>query len=270
MAKTSGKNVSAFFLGLLEGDGSIQVNHWKKRGLRYRWVIKLAYSDANYTMCAALRDHLGVMKLHVRNHVIVMVEDHRHHMPRLMAMVERYGLLLTARRKQYAFFRYCFRNNVTYTEYAHIKTLGSDWAGFRGIEPYARRFMLNQPHWPDWLCGFTEAAGCFCKRANGNHSFSIAQKGGAEVMHAVKTYFKATNQIRQTSRVHVLEVYASSVLVPLVAFYQSPGVIGLLGQKKVQMLNFDRSLKLKVARRGRGCAAQCSTTPSLVCNAGKP
>ena len=34
------KAYEQFFLGLLEGDGSIQVNHWKKRSLQFRIIIK--------------------------------------------------------------------------------------------------------------------------------------------------------------------------------------------------------------------------------------
>lgn len=62
-----------FFLGLLEGDGSIQVNTWRKRCIQFRVVIKLAYHPANYDMCVGLRDALGFMNVHVRNKFIVMV-----------------------------------------------------------------------------------------------------------------------------------------------------------------------------------------------------
>ena len=60
------KAYEQFFLGLLEGDGSIQVNHWKKRSLQFRIIIKLKYTDANYAMCAKIREELGIMNLHIR------------------------------------------------------------------------------------------------------------------------------------------------------------------------------------------------------------
>ena len=33
--------IQQFWVGLMDGDGSIQVNHWRKKDLQYRLVIKL-------------------------------------------------------------------------------------------------------------------------------------------------------------------------------------------------------------------------------------
>ena len=33
--------IKMFWVGLMDGDGSIQVNHWRKQSLQYRLVIKL-------------------------------------------------------------------------------------------------------------------------------------------------------------------------------------------------------------------------------------
>ena len=34
-----------FWVGLMDGDGSIQVNHWRKKFLQYRIIIKLYYLE---------------------------------------------------------------------------------------------------------------------------------------------------------------------------------------------------------------------------------
>lgn len=234
-----------FFLGLLEGDGSIQVNHWKKRCLQYRFVIKLAYTDANYHMCAKLRSELGIMNVHVRDDYVIMVEDHRSKILHIMAIIDNYGLLLMHTRKRYAFFKYCFINKLNYSEYAHIKTLADTWSGFDHIKPYTRFELVQAIHWPNWLCGFTEAEGCFSIRKSNNHSFSISQKNGCEVIHAIKTFFNASNKVRQTTRVNSIEMYATAVLTPLVAWYDSDNVIGLLGNKRLQWQAFKHALQVK-------------------------
>jgi len=97
------KAYEQFFLGLLEGDGSIQVNHWKKRSLQFRIIIKLKYTCANYAMCAEIRQQLGIMNLHIRRGYVIMVEDHRDRLLSIMAIIDKYGLLLTHKRRQYAF-----------------------------------------------------------------------------------------------------------------------------------------------------------------------
>lgn len=249
MARHSKQNLTEFFLGLLEGDGSIQVNHWKKRSLQYRFVIKLAYTDANYAMCAKLRDELGITNVHVRRNFVIMVEDHMEKIPAMIRLIDKHGLLLTHSRKRYAFFKYCFQNKLTYSEYAHIKTLGDDWLGFDNIKDMTSSEIMLAPHWRNWLCGFTEAGGCFSTRKNLNHSFSIAQKNGYEIMHAVKTFFNASNKIRQTSSVHCIEIYAMVVLTPMVEFYGSKDVVGLLGKKRLEWLAFKDALEAKKTKR---------------------
>nr|YP_009546821.1 hypothetical protein [Ulva expansa]AYP41021.1 hypothetical protein [Ulva expansa] len=243
------KAYEQFFLGLLEGDGSIQVNHWKKRSLQFRIIIKLKYTEANYTMCAKIRFKLGIMNLHIRRGFVIMVEDHRLKLLKIMAIIDKYGLLLTHRRRQYAFFKYCYTNQITYSEYAHIKNLNLSWFGFDCIDDYSSSLFLQLSHWPNWLIGFTEAEGCFCIRSNGSHSFSISQENGYEVLTAIKTTFKIPNKVRSTSRTYFLETYAGAVLQNICNFYSSPDLIGLLGEKQIQYKRFKESLEKKLINK---------------------
>ena len=43
----------------MEGDGSIQVNHWRNKYLQYRLVIKLANLKANYDMLVRIAKVVG-------------------------------------------------------------------------------------------------------------------------------------------------------------------------------------------------------------------
>lgn len=116
-----------FFLGLLEGDGSIQVNSWKKKYLQFRIIIKLKETPENYRMCVELRDTLGIMNLHIRRGYVILVEDHKKRFPKIMQIIDRYGLITIRKKKQYAFFRYCFDANVRMSEYFWIKQHFEDW-----------------------------------------------------------------------------------------------------------------------------------------------
>lgn len=46
----SGDRLAAFVVGLIDGDGSIQVNHWRKKYLQYRLVVKLKLNKFNKNM----------------------------------------------------------------------------------------------------------------------------------------------------------------------------------------------------------------------------
>lgn len=48
-----------FFVGFFEGDGSIQVNHWKIKYLQYRFVIKLSDKPLNYQILKNIKKYYG-------------------------------------------------------------------------------------------------------------------------------------------------------------------------------------------------------------------
>lgn len=46
----SHKQLGPFTIGLIDGDGSLQVNHWRKKKLQYRLIVKLADKPLNFEM----------------------------------------------------------------------------------------------------------------------------------------------------------------------------------------------------------------------------
>ena len=57
------KHLPPFWVGLMDGDGSIQVNHWRKKNLQYRMIIKLSNLESNVKMLMLIKQHF---KGHVR------------------------------------------------------------------------------------------------------------------------------------------------------------------------------------------------------------
>ena len=51
--------IHKFWVGLMDGDGSIQVNHWRYKNLQYRLVIKLKYCTENLNMLNLIATHIG-------------------------------------------------------------------------------------------------------------------------------------------------------------------------------------------------------------------
>src|SRR4051794_19228235 len=48
--RSSKEYAARFWVGLMDGDGSVQVNHWRRTSLQYRLVIKLKHTSANEQM----------------------------------------------------------------------------------------------------------------------------------------------------------------------------------------------------------------------------
>jgi cytochrome c oxidase subunit 1 len=51
--------IHKFWVGLMDGDGSIQVNHCRLKWLQYRLVIKLKYCTENLTMLNLITSCIG-------------------------------------------------------------------------------------------------------------------------------------------------------------------------------------------------------------------
>jgi hypothetical protein len=59
-------------VGLMDGDGSIQVNHWRMRNLQYRLVIKLKYTDLNKSMLIEIAKCLqGTVRINGKTNEVI-------------------------------------------------------------------------------------------------------------------------------------------------------------------------------------------------------
>jgi len=82
----------------MDGDGSIQVNHWRAKSLQYRIIIKLKNTAANEQMLRFLCDQLkaGHVRLDKRNgSVIFVVEDNKNNIINLIKIFEKHPPLTT-------------------------------------------------------------------------------------------------------------------------------------------------------------------------------
>ena len=51
--------IKMFWVGLMDGDGSIQVNHWRNNSLQFRVIIKLSNIKSNYNMLIEIAKVIG-------------------------------------------------------------------------------------------------------------------------------------------------------------------------------------------------------------------
>ncbi|MGQ2964137.1 MAG: LAGLIDADG family homing endonuclease, partial [Agrobacterium sp.] len=230
----SKKHIKGFIVGLIDGDGSIQVNHWRKTSLQYRIVVKLNYTASNYQMLSIICAFLKVGKVALLTSTskgveVIWVINHRKEIIVLLTLFKEYPLLHCARICQYIFMLECMEHNNV------IKYLETRERKYNILDNVLNQMgdITKKPYYNSWLSGFITAEGIFCIRKNGNHSFSIAQKYSKYLLESIKQTFGLKSKVRSLpSQIYALETYSKDSLNTIYNFcHQYP----LLGHKRTQM-----------------------------------
>ena len=225
--------IHKFWVGLMDGDGSIQVNHWRKKSLQFRLVIKLKYCVENVLMLNMIKLNIGgKVRIIEDNKFVIWVVDDSKKISNIIQIFKAYPPLTSRLRSQLAFMLKCLENkNVEW--YLNNRSKKYD---------IKENFNLNYSYFKEWLSGFIEAEGCFSIRTTkNNHSFSIGQKNDKYILEKIKEQFNITNQIRQSkTNFWVLEVYKKSTLNEIIDHLNN---YPLLGEKQLSFTKFKNLLK---------------------------
>jgi hypothetical protein len=224
-----------FFVGLLEGDGSIQVNHWRSKSLQFRLIIKLKNLPSNYDMLILIAKVVGgqVRYTNKEKFVIWVVND-KEEISRIIKLFDKYPLLTARKICQLRFFKNCLKNpNID----EYFTTKDDKYLDLKAIilnKPFNK--VLKLEYFKIWLIGFIEAEGCFSLRQNNNHSFSISQKNEQYLIEAIRVQLNASNKVRKVKEnVYILEIYKIDTLLAIRELIKD---YPLIGEKKESYLKF--------------------------------
>jgi hypothetical protein len=231
-----------FWVGLIDGDGSIQVNHWNKRNLQYRIVIKLKNLDSNFKMLKHLAIALGMGSVRIEsgNHFVLWVVDSKPQIIKLICLLQKYPPLTTRVQCQLFFIQQCLALTCAPKDQVFWYLNNRDLKYKNPVVLFTAEQFIQKSYYCSWLSGFIEAEGCFCLRQSGNFSFSISQTTDFNLLNSIRLFFKGINQVRTVKPNFFLwEVYRKEVLLNIINHCdQYP----LLGNKKDQFLFFKNSV----------------------------
>jgi len=176
-----------FTIGLIDGDGSLQVNHWRKKILQFRLVVKLADKPLNFEMLTLIAKKYGG---HVRrgvdkntNYVQWIVNDKKTFQRTILPLFEQFLPLTSRMRLQYLFFKKFFLNPDVDL---YFQERGNKYNNRYIIIPL---FTTLPSYFHLWLAGFIESEGSFSSRVKGNYSFSIGQNHDDYLIKAILNYY---------------------------------------------------------------------------------
>ena len=177
-------HLGPFTVGLIDGDGSLQVNHWRSKSLQFRVVVKLANKPLNYDILKLISSNYGGSIRLVANGLFIqwVINDRQVIINKIVPLLTTYAPLTTRVRLQLNFMLKCL-------EGMDISTYFVQRNSKYDTQTEISDFCLPV-YFPSWLSGFIEAEGSWVKRTGSTgFSFSIAQNNDRNILEAILEYF---------------------------------------------------------------------------------
>lgn len=250
----SRQQLDAFVVGLIDGDGSLQVNHWRYKILQFRLVVKLSDKPMNYEMLCAISSIYGgnVRRVLKGGYVIWTVNDKKTFTRTILPLFKKYPPLTSRMHLQLHFFLLFFNdpNLDLYFKHRNWKYIDRDkisplFGAMRGAAP---------SYFSDWLAGFIEAEGCFSNGSSGTSTFSIAQNHDHYLIEAIRDFYDLSHLTihKSIGKVSGYTLYTlqirSLIGVSRVVNHCMPLLQGYKYLQLVEFINKSKSLLPKAGR----------------------
>lgn len=231
--------IKMFWVGIMDGDGSIQVNHRKMKGLQYRLVIKLSNLQNNYTMLVKISNTIGGwVRIVNKNKEVLWIADKKDSIINIIEIFSVYPPLTSRLICQLEFLKICLKND-SINNYLLNRNL--KYNNQLNIIKEFNNKHLTPSYFPSWLSGFIEVKGDFSVRTSNNNSFSIGQNDDYYMLQSIKTYFNLNVMIRNTKKdFYSLETYNKRTLSTIINHCVK---YPLLGNKSQSLKKFIKVLK---------------------------
>ena len=232
-------HLSPFWVGVMDGDGSIQVNHWRKKNLQYRMIIKLSHLESNVRMLMLIKHRFkGHVRVTKNGKEVLWVLDNKNDILNAIKTFEKYPPLTSRLICSLNFLNTCLSHKDVET---YLNTRNLKYSHQLSI--VKENLNKSRPlYFNSWLSGFIEAEGCFSLRQNKNSSFSIGQNNDVYLLNLIKTHFEASNMIRKPYKnkdFYSLEIYRKDVLNKIIHHCDT---YPLLGAKYDSLLKFKKAV----------------------------
>ncbi len=241
----------AFWVGLMDGDGSIQVNHWRKRCLQYRIVIKLRDHPENREMLYKIKSLLGG-SLAIQKEFVIWAENKRKRFFEILEMFEKIPPLTTRLRMQVEFAWQCKEKNDVHWYLRNRNDKYKERAKHTEIlKPIAQRQLLKAQQDSDslegvaWFSGFLEAEGWFhvTKKYSSDKDtlyltgrLTLVQKYDSYLLETILVLLGSNRTIQQKKDdFYLIEVYSQEVFTHLEKYFKT---VPLWGYKRSQYEKF--------------------------------
>lgn len=183
-----------YFIGLLEGDGTITVDLIRNKIFRIRIVISLKNHPLNINMLNLMNLYIGGRFIISKKYVTLAFYSKKD-IYFIFSLIKKYPFLTSSKICQLDFAYKCLNNEIKVEEFIikrNQKYLNQNTI----IKDHSQIFSNSLPiYFPIWLSGFIEAEGNFSllrlKTGGINkHQFNIGQNDDYYILDMIKIYFE--------------------------------------------------------------------------------
>lgn len=194
------KQIYQYFLGLLEGEGTITVDPFRNKS-RIRIVISLSNQPLNIQMLTFFHHSLGGSLVLSKKYITLTFQSKKDILF-IFSLIEKYPFLTSRKICQYNFALKCLKNEIPSHQLIKIRNLR-----YLDQQKILNQLIIQYSHslpiyFPSWLTGFIEAQGHFKLSlsktgAIRSYQFCIGQNYDDFILEMIKVYFYSTHKITQ-------------------------------------------------------------------------
>ncbi len=194
----SSSYIRQFWVGLLEGDGSITVDQNKPSKLsRARLFISLKNLEKNRIMLNMIQKEIGgKVRVERNNSYVTWAIVSKKDIETALSILDEYPLLTTRRICQLEFLKKCIKDRDVNL---YLQNRDYKYDKQREMTVLLNHKFIIPHYFPAWLSGFIEAEGHFSVyNVNGKikpKSFTIGQNNDLFILEAIKYYFDSHHKI---------------------------------------------------------------------------
>ena len=188
------QQIYQFFIGLLEGDGTITVDRFRTKS-RVRIVLHLSNKPLNIEMLTLFHHSIGGSLLLSKKYITLTFQSKKDILF-IFSLINKYPFLTSNKICQFNFALKCFHNEISSDQLIQIRNLKYLNQNII-LQELISKFSYSLPiYFPTWLSGFIEAQGHFKLSHTGAiYQFCIGQNYDYFILEMIKVYFNSTHKI---------------------------------------------------------------------------
>lgn len=233
----------AFLVGLIDGDGYIQIGKTPKGYITMRLVISLHQDDVS-----CLEYIQSVLKLGSVNvykdlksptcRLVINKTDLQEVLFPLLVYNNLYFLTNT-RVEQFNLAMFILKNDIKlYSELPKLENIPIVF----DIPKTPLDFTLL-PFFKNWIVGFTTAEGSFFIKANNEGCFQLKQRAHIDLFEAFKLIFQTNRKIDITNNFNQFSVSSKADIQKVIYYFSFSGLHPLMGLKYIQYVKWLNDLR---------------------------